>query len=276
MICACTDASGPRLDNNNAHLSAEPQDSQHTSICCSEGSHVLTLILAESSIERMHPQLVKHPSVVAHARRKNREPSSLILDRSYHHSAIKAAEGRHPSEDFLKRGRPDIAFHVLLQALGSPLNLEGLLKTYVHTIDDQVIEIDQRVRLPRNYDRFIGLLEQLYDEKSVPPDHQPLLRIRGCTLPKLVEESGASTVVAFSTLGKPASVKDACMPIVSADSPAVLIGGFAHSHFHESTVRLANHVFSVDKDPLDAWIVAGRVIYEYECGIRLIQRRLRT
>ena len=150
------------------------------------------------------------------------------------------------------------------------------METCVHTIDDQVIDMDPRVRLPRNYDRFIGLLEQLYDEKSVPPSEQPLLRIRQCTLPKLVEESGASTVVAFSTLGKPASVKDACVPIVGTDSPAVLIGGFAHSHFHESTMQLANHVFSIDKDPLDAWIVAGRVIYEYECGIHLIQRRLRA
>jgi len=113
---------------------------------------MLTLILAESSIERMPPQLVKHPSVIAHARRKRKEPSSLVLDLSYHHSAIKAAERRDPSEDFLKRGRPDIAFHVLLSALGSPLNLEGLLRTYVHTIEDKVIEVDPQVRVPRNYD----------------------------------------------------------------------------------------------------------------------------
>lgn len=237
---------------------------------------MFTLILAESSIERMPPQLLKHPSVVAHARRKNREPSSLILDRSYHHSAIRAAEGRGTSGEFSKRGRPDIAFHVLLQALGSPLNLEGLMNTYVHTVDDHVIEMDPHVRLPRNYDRFIGLLEQLYDEKSVPPGEQPLLRIRQCALPALVEKSGASVVVAFSTLGKRTSVKEACIPIVNTDSPAVLIGGFPHSHFNESTMQISNYVFSIDKDPLDAWIVAGRIIYEYECGIQLTERRLRA
>jgi rRNA small subunit pseudouridine methyltransferase Nep1 len=241
-----------------------------------EGSHMLTLILAESSIERMPPQLVKHPSVISHARKKSREPSSLILDRSYHHSAIRSAEGRDPSEDFLKRGRPDIAFHVLLQALGSPLNLEGLLRTYVHTVEDKVIDVDRHVRLPRNYDRYIGLLEQLYEKKNVPPGKQPLLSIREHTLPELVRELGASTVVAFSTAGKPASVKDACSPIIEAEAPTVLIGGFAHSHFEESTVQLANCVFSIDKEPLDAWVVAARVIYEYECGIRLIGRRLRA
>jgi rRNA small subunit pseudouridine methyltransferase Nep1 len=236
---------------------------------------VLTLILAESSIERIPPQLVKHPSVIAHARRKRREPSSLILDRSYHHSAIRAAEGKDPSGDFLKRGRPDITFHVLLQALGSPLNREGLLRTYVHTIEDSVIDVDSRVKLPRNYDRFIGLLEQLYEERSVPQGEQPLLSIRKCALPELVRESGVSTLVAFSTLGKPASVKDACVPIVEADAPAVLIGGFAHSHFSKSTTQLASHLFSIDRESLDAWVVAARVIYQYECGIHLPYRRLR-
>lgn len=160
--------------------------------------------------------------------------------------------------------------------MGSPLNLEGLLRTYVHTIEDKVIDVDPRVKLPRNYDRFIGLLEQLYEEKSVPPGEQPLLRIRECALSKLVRESGTSTVVAFSTLGKLTSVKDACSPIVKADAPAVLIGGFAHSHFNESTARLASHVFSIDKEPLDACVVAARVIYEYECGIHLPRRRLRS
>lgn len=237
---------------------------------------MLTFILAESSIERIPPQLAKHRSVIAHARRKNREPSSLILDRSYHHSAIRAAEGRNLSEDFLKRGRPDITFHVLLQALGSPLSREGLMRTYVHTIDDDVIDVNPRVKLPRNYDRFIGLLEQLYEEKSVPPGEQSLLSIRKCTLPELVRESRVSTIVAFSTLGKPVTVKEACLPIVEADAPAVVIGGFPHSHFNQSTTQLANHIFSIDKEPLDAWIVVARVIYEYESGIHLPQKRLRV
>jgi rRNA small subunit pseudouridine methyltransferase Nep1 len=235
---------------------------------------MLRLILAESSIERVPPQLVKHPSVIAHARRKNKEPSSLILDRSYHHSAIRTAERGDTSGDFLKRGRPDIVFHVLLQALGSPLNREGLLRTHIHTIEDNVIDVDPRVRLPRNYDRFIGLLEQLYEEKNVPPGEQPLLSVRKCTLSELVRELGVSPVVAFSTLGKPASVKDACVPIVKADAAAVLIGGFAHSHFSQSTAQLASHLFSTDREPLDAWVVAARVIYEYECGIHLPRRRL--
>jgi rRNA small subunit pseudouridine methyltransferase Nep1 len=237
---------------------------------------MLTLILAESSIERVPSQLRKHPSVIAHARRRRRDPASLILDRTYHHSAMMTVKDEDCSQVLAKRGRPDIAFHVLLQALGSPLNREGLLRTYIHTVDDNVINIDPRLRPPRNYERFIGILEQLYVQKSVPPGERPLLTIRRCTLRRLVEEAGASTIVAFSTVGKPASMKDACAPLVNASAPVVLIGGFAHSHFNQSTVQLADHIFSVDREALDAWVVAGRVIYEYECGIGLPERGLQA
>ena len=234
----------------------------------------MTLILAESSIEKVPPQLTKHPSVLAHARRRGKDPSRLILDRSYHHSAMRTLESQDHTQDFAKRGRPDIAFHVLLQVLGSPLNREGLLKTYVHTVEDKVIEVNWSLRLPRNYDRFIGILEELYHHGSVPPGENPLLRLRECTLPRLLEESRASVIVAFSTIGKPATMKDACSMILGTDTPVVLIGGFAHSHFGQSTIRLANHIFSIDRESLDAWVVAGRIIYEYECGIDLPHRRL--
>jgi rRNA small subunit pseudouridine methyltransferase Nep1 len=237
---------------------------------------MLTLILAESSIERVPSQLRKHPSVIAHARRRRRDPASLILDQNYHHSAMMTVRGEDRSHGLAKRGRPDIAFHVLLQALGSPLNREGLLRTYIHTVDDNVIDIDPSLRPPRNYDRFIGILEQLYDQKSVPPDERPLLSIRQCTLPRLVDEVATSLTIAFSTLGKAASMKDACSQLLSARAPVVLIGGFARSHFKRSTSQLADHIFSVDKEPLDAWVVAGRVIYEYERGIGLPERRLQA
>lgn len=236
----------------------------------------MTLILAESSIERVPSQLRKHPSVIAHARRRRRDPASLILDRTYHHSAMMTMRDENLSEDLAKRGRPDIAFHVLLQALGSPLNREGLLKTCIHTVDDNVIDIDPSLRPPRNYDRFIGILEQLYDQKSLPPGERPLLTIRQCTLPTLVDENAASMTVAFSTAGKPASLKDACSSLLRARAPVVLIGGFPRSHFKQSTSQLADNIFSVDKEPLDAWVVAARLIYEYECGIGLPERRLRA
>jgi rRNA small subunit pseudouridine methyltransferase Nep1 len=237
---------------------------------------MLTLVLAESSIERVPKQLAEHPSVIAQAQRRGKPPGSLILDRSYHHSGMRMLERQDPSQAFEKRGRPDIAFHILLQVLGSPLNREGLLRTYVHTTEDKVIEIDPQIRLPRNYDRFVGLLEQLYEQGSVPTGEHPLLRIQDCTLTRLVDESRASMTIAFSTVGESTTMKDACSLMTGTSAPVVLIGGFAHSHFEQSTTKIADHIFSVDKEPLDAWIVAARVVYEYECGMKLPKKRLRV
>lgn len=237
---------------------------------------MLTLILAESSIERVPKQLTEHPSVIAQARKRAKPSASLILDRSYHHSGMRMLENQDRSQSFEKRGRPDIVFHVLLQVLGSPLNREGLLRTYVHTTENRVIEIEPQIRLPRNYDRFVGLLEQLYERGSVPAGERPLLKIRDCPLPRLVEESGASMTIAFTTVGKPTSMKDACSLMIGTSAPVVLIGGFAHSHFEQSTTDIADHIFSVDREPLDAWVVAARLVYEYECGIKLPEKRLRV
>jgi len=185
-------------------------------------------------------------------------------------------EKQDKSQSFAKRGRPDIAFHVLLQVLGSPLNREGLLRMCVHTVENKLIEIDPSLRLPRNYDRFIGLLEQLYECKTVPPGESPLLRLRECELRRLVEESNASVTVAFSTTGKSLTMQEACSVILRADAPLVLVGGFAHAHFEQSTVQVADHMFSIDREPLDAWVVAARLIYEYERGIGLPQKRLES
>jgi len=68
-----------------------------------------------------------------------------------------------------KRRRPDIAHFTVLEALGSPLNKEGVLRTYMHTLDDRVITVSPKIRLPRNYDRFVGLIEQLFQKDRIPP-----------------------------------------------------------------------------------------------------------
>ena len=45
-----------------------------------------------------------------------------------------------------KRGRPDIAHFALLEALSTPLYLEGLLDVYIHTIDNKVIKVGPDLR----------------------------------------------------------------------------------------------------------------------------------
>jgi len=48
------------------------------------------------------------------------------------------------------------------------LNKAGMLEVYVYTIQGHAIIIDPSTRLPRNYNRFTGLFEQLFKEGRTP------------------------------------------------------------------------------------------------------------
>lgn len=241
------------------------------------GSRVtLTLVLAESAVELIPPEINRHPSVLAYAKRRGKQPEKMLLDRTYHHSAMvelqrkmerKGTAG--PLTDVGRRGRPDIVHLTLLEALGTPLNLKGQLTTYVHTLDGHVIEINPRVRLPRNYDRFLGLIEQLYEEGRAPPEGEPLLSLRKMALRDLLEKIAPSFVVALSSEGRRQSVREICSRLAAEKSPLALIGGFPRSHFTQSTKELADEIVSIWGGVLEAWIVAGRLIYEFERSIGL-------
>jgi len=229
----------------------------------------LVLILAESAVELAPPELMKHPSILKLAEKRGKKPNEILLDRSYHHVAMRSLK------DAEKRGRPDIVHTTLLELLGTPLNREGLLQICVHTVDNRVVEIDSNVRLPVNYDRFVGLLEQLYAVGKVPEAGQPLLAIRKQTLNQLLGEIKPSTTVAFTTLGEYKDLGEICEELAKERKPAILIGGFPRGHFSEETLNLANRAVRIDREALEAWVVASRAVYAYELAIGLPKQRLR-
>jgi len=231
---------------------------------------LLFLILAESALETIPPKVWRHPLIVKHSKKRGVHPSSIILDRSYHHKVMGLLDCPE------KRGRPDIVHFALLEALGSPLNREGLLKVYVHTISDKVINIRSDTRLPRNYNRFVGLMEQLFEVGSVPPGEEPLLWIEDKDLKSLIEEISPSKVVGFSLEGAPSTIRDLIGGLKNLENPAVIIGGFPHGSFNEETKSLFDEVYSVDREVLDASIIVSRVIYEYENLLSISKKRLKA
>lgn len=229
----------------------------------------MVLILAESALETIPERLWGHPAIRSYARKRGKKPRQLILDRSYHHAAMKAL----PNNE--KRGRPDIVHFVLLEALGSPLNREGLLQTYVHTLNDLIISVNPETRLPRNYNRFIGLMERLFEDGRVPPSGRALLKLERKALPELVSEVKPDHTLAFSREGERRTLEEAFLRVSGLQKLAVMIGGFPHGHFTKTTVQLANEVVCIDVETLEAWTVAARAIYEYERSISVPRKRLR-
>jgi len=232
---------------------------------------LLILILAESALETMPERLWSYLAIKRYSKSCGKHPRFVVLDRSYHHRAMKSLE------QSAKRGRPDIVHFALLEALGSPLNKEGLLQVYVHTINDSVITVNSETRLPRNYDRFVSLIEQLFEYGRVPPQptQTALLTLERKNLAQLIREVKPSYVLAFTRTGKPRTLEEAISKLSGEKRPVVVVGGFPSGHFSETTLKLTNETVCIDPDMLETWTVTSRAIYEYERAISLPKKRQR-
>jgi rRNA small subunit pseudouridine methyltransferase Nep1 len=218
---------------------------------------MLTLILAESSLETIPPKterygLIKTPS------RGGRRKDQTILDISLHRRIVQKL----PNHE--KRGRPDIVHLSLLAALGTPLNKYDLLQVYVHTVQNIVIRIDPKTRLPKNYNRFIGLMEQLYSLGKVPPEGPPLLILEKMTLETLIKNLKPSETVLFTEKGTLSKLKPIMNECSNQENPVIIIGGFPHGDFSPETLNLSDKKISISPETLDTWIVVSRALYCYE------------
>jgi len=230
----------------------------------------LILVLAESALETVPEGLWTHSSVQRYGKLRRKLPGLVLLDRSYHHSAMKTLTMGE------KRGRPDIVHFALLEALGSPLNKEKLLTVNVHTFNDYVISVNPETRLPRNYSRFVSLMEQLFEFRRIPLNEAetPLLSLKKQTLTQLMHEIQPSYVLALSRIGKSMTLEAAVSKLAGERQPVVLVGGFPRGHFSKATTKLADEVVCIDKEMLETWTVVSRVIYEFEHALSLPKKRL--
>jgi len=229
---------------------------------------LLNLILAESSLETVPKLLWDDPLIVKYSKLKGKHSKFVLLDRSYHHFAmLRLEEGE-------KRGRPDIVHRSLLMALDSPLNREGLLGVVVHTLNDYVVTIQPETRLPRNYNRFVGLMEQLFQLGNVPATGKALLRLEQMTFGVLIERLKPDRIVGFSQEGVPRTIEKTVSGLRDSENVCIVIGGFPHRSFSQETETLFDEKISIDREGLDASTVVSRVIYEYEKARNLTEKRL--
>jgi rRNA small subunit pseudouridine methyltransferase Nep1 len=232
---------------------------------------MLVLVFIEAALELVPRELWRHPAVRESAKRRGKKPGEILLDRALHHAAMRNLE------DSLKRGRPDILHLCLLEALGTPLNREQLLRIYVHTHGGTMITVSSQVRLPRNYNRFVGLMEQLLLERRVPLEGEALLTAEKRGLEQLVEEMVPTRIIALTSHGEPTSLKEVCSKLAAEEKPMVFVGAYPHGAMGREALKMADRAVSIDPEVLDAWVVTSRLLYQYEvdCGLqkRLAEKR---
>ncbi|HLE55058.1 MAG TPA: 16S rRNA methyltransferase [Thermoplasmata archaeon] len=215
---------------------------------------MLTLILAEAELELVPAALAGHPAVRTSAKRRGRSPRSILLDSSLHHPALRSfPEGE-------RRGRPDIAHLFVLLCLDSRINLAGELQTIIHTRNDDVLRFSRETRIPKNYTRFVGLMEDLFAKGRVPED-KPLITLeRDVPLPQLLKgmpgEKWACTedgerIGLFDEISR-----------VKGDLVA-LVGGFPHGKFHADLSAICDRLVSIHSEPLRAWTVTSEILVAF-------------
>ncbi|MDM7912635.1 MAG: hypothetical protein QUS09_06005 [Methanotrichaceae archaeon] len=223
---------------------------------------MLNLLLVDSEIETVPQEIANHPAVRANAAKRKKPALQILLDSTLHHSAMKRLAGAD------RRGRPDIVHFFLLLGLESVLSRRGLLRIFVHTRNDELIVVDPATRLPKNYARFVGLMESLFADKMVPSRGAPLLELNeGYPLRRCLEEIPHSEVIVLSEQGKRVRLKE---HFSGKDDLLCVIGGFSRGDFRSDVYSEADEVISIFEEPLTVWTVESELIVNYENALGIL------
>jgi rRNA small subunit pseudouridine methyltransferase Nep1 len=222
---------------------------------------VITLILAEAELERVPNQILFHPAIRMQAKQKRKPASHLILDASLHHTAMKSLpEGR-------RRGRPDITHIYLLCVLESIANKKNMIKDIiVHTRNNDAIFIHPETRIMRNYPRFIGLMEQLFEKHRIDAGNTTLLQqCKNTTLETIIKNLDADHVMVCSDDGKRTDLNEYFTKLQKRkhSNLTCIIGGFPSGGLHSDISSLSDEIICIYQEKLTAWTTASEVLSWY-------------
>ena len=217
---------------------------------------MLTVILVESSLELIPNQMYNHPSVTSYSKKFKKIPAETLLDNSWHFGAMKGLDNE------IKRGRPDIIHLTLLSLCTTPVFYKNKIKVFVHTINDEIISINNNTHLPKSYHRFQGLIEKLFLTKKIVSEDEILMEMESSTLSQLISKIRPTQIIGFTTKGKKTTFEKLIKQI--EENSCILIGGFQKGHFSKETEKIIEQSFSIHDSSLEAHLVASRLVYEYE------------
>ncbi len=230
---------------------------------------MLYIILLDCALEFVPSEISSMKQVQKHAFRRGKKPTELLLDQSHHGRAMTKLS------DSERRGRPDITFLSLMSILETPLCKEGLLRVYLHLQDERIVEVRSDVRLPRNYERFVGLMEQLLSSGRVPPKGDVLLHVVDISLGDLIRNLKAEHTFLAIEGGQKMTI-DGLSEFLPADSsiPVVVgVGVFPHGDLSDSTKELFENQLEFDKEVMMAWHVCAEVVWTYSQKVGVVRTR---
>ncbi|MFO8050638.1 MAG: 16S rRNA methyltransferase [Thermoplasmatota archaeon] len=228
----------------------------------------LHLILADSELELVPREYWSHPAVSNNARKKGKRSSQVLLDSSLHYTLFDDPAQR------ARRGRPDIVHQFLLLGLDSILNLQGRLSLKVHTRNDELIRISPETRLPKNYNRYSGLFEELFRTGAVPDQKKPLISLeRGITLKEIlggvkkdiIDHGGSPRTLIMDPSGEEEDLRTVLKGMVRTDGSELIciIGGFSTGGFRSDVSAEEGRMISLPGGQLKVWTVVSELLVNF-------------
>jgi rRNA small subunit pseudouridine methyltransferase Nep1 len=195
---------------------------------------MISVVFAETALELVPSEIVRQKQVVLEAKKRKKAAGEMLLDANKHFQAMNALAGKE------KRGRPDIAHDLLKFSLDSPLNKQGKIRVFMHCRGDFVLRVDGETRLPRSFNQFCGLMEDVWRKREIKAGGKTLLEVKQQSLDSLFNEIGCVTVV-FDPRGKETTLRgliEKFEGLAGKDGKkdfCLVVGGFPHGDFENAS-----------------------------------------
>ncbi|MGN6346978.1 MAG: ribosome biogenesis protein [Candidatus Nitrosocosmicus sp.] len=223
---------------------------------------MLNLVIADTALETIPIEIFRHDSLKK-IRNSGKKPSEILLDRTFHHFAITSSN----LKEGYKRARPDILHIILLTVLATPLFKDDQLKVFVHTINNQIIKIADKVRIPKSYSRYEGLILDLIKNKKITTkEGTVLLELKeNLTFSDLLKKIVKPDITIGLTInGVSNNFESVSDELLLFKNPCIVLGGFPKGHFSTDIENCLEKKYSISSVGLESHVVISRLLYEYE------------
>jgi len=234
-----------------------------------EGRKKVIILIAHSGLEIIPKQIISHPQCQRSIELYNN--SGRILDAAIHHTAMENLNNKD------QRGRPDILQIGLLLLLNSPLANENLLDVYFSIQDGKHYKVSTSTRIPREGNRFKGLMFQLLNEGHIPQakpyfiekiadSHEEFLNLIKSEYPSINIRP-----ILFSTHGKNEKLFPYIDSVIkSPEIPLFIVGGFQKGQISAPYVEKAQEIIAIYNKGLESWTIISRLISSIEQAFEII------
>lgn len=201
---------------------------------------MVNVVLVESSLTKIPEKLKKIDKI--------RSYYSRVYGKFYDVLDIRAIPPRERRWVSPKGSRPDVVHRSILSVTDHPLFLMGLVDFYIHTIDDRIFKLSKKVRPPRNYVRFLGLMDKLLKEGWVGPRREdPLIWEVKVDLKRIV---GKDVLL----LDEDGPLRDP-LPFLRSwpwREGTIMVGGFSRGSFSDRIMALTGEKLSLYRGVLSS------------------------